>query len=331
MLPSRRVTVKVPVAIRVAGAFLVVVLVAMLPGFVVFSTWPARPRTWMGWAIALLVGIPLLLLGEYAGEALMKRAPADPGRRVSVKRIAWLLAVLLLLGVIAVAVVRVQAQLLGQSACYAGPTDRARLPLTHTEHLACGILAHGFARVRCTSCGEELLVAFSCKGRGFCPSCTTRRMQGTATHLLDRVLPYVPMRQWVLSLPRWARFLLARDPRLITRALDIALRTIFSLQRRRVRRAGARAPRTGAVTFVQKFGGALNLNVHFHCVIPDGVFVRDGEGTRFLALSGPSDAEVQEVLGRIVRRLRKLVRPRSRWRRPMPASPTPSLPRKPIP
>src|SRR5438477_7452022 len=108
MLPSRRVTVKVPVAIRVAGAFLVVVLVAMLPGFVVFSTWPARPRTWMGWAIALLVGVPLLLLGEYAGEALMKRAPAA-GRRVSVKRIAWLLAVLLLLGVIAVAVVRVQA------------------------------------------------------------------------------------------------------------------------------------------------------------------------------------------------------------------------------
>src|SRR5713101_4841430 len=103
------------------------------------------------------------------------------------------------------------------------------------RYLACGILAHGFARVRCSSCGDEMLVAFSCKGRGFCPSCTTRRMQGTATHLLDRVLPHVPMRQWVLSLPRWARFLLARDPRLITRALDIALRAIFSLQRRRAR------------------------------------------------------------------------------------------------
>ena len=71
----------------------------------------------------------------------------------------------------------------------------------------------------------------SCKGRGFCPSCTTRRMQGTATQLLDWVLPHVPMRQLVLSLPRWAHFLLARDPRLITRALDIALRAIFSLQR----------------------------------------------------------------------------------------------------
>ncbi|HYY53287.1 MAG TPA: transposase, partial [Myxococcales bacterium] len=85
---------------------------------------------------------------------------------------------------------------------------------------------------------------------------------------------------------------------------------IFSLQRRRARRAGARAPRIGAVTFVQRFGGALNLNVHFHCVIPDGVFVRDAEGTRFLALPGPSDDDVQEVLRHIVRRLRKLLRPR---------------------
>jgi hypothetical protein len=50
------------------------------------------------------------------------------------------------------------------------------------RYLACGILANGFARVRCASCGDEMLVAFSCKGRGFCPSCTTRRMQGTATH-----------------------------------------------------------------------------------------------------------------------------------------------------
>src|SRR5207302_5093065 len=106
------------------------------------------------------------------------------------------------------------------------------------RYVACGILANGFARVRCTSCGDEMLVGFSCKGRGFCPSCTTRRMQGTATHLLDRVLPHVPMRQWVLSLQRWARFLLARDPLLLTRALDIALRAIFSLQRRRARRTG---------------------------------------------------------------------------------------------
>jgi hypothetical protein len=179
------------------------------------------------------------------------------------------------------------------------------------RYLSCGILANGFARVRCASCGDEMLVAFSCKGRGFCPSCTTRRMQGTATHLLDRVLPRVPMRQWVLSLPRWARFLLARDPQLITRTLDLALRTIFTVQRRRGRRAGAAAPRTGAVTFVQRFGGALNLNVHFHCLVPDGVFVEEKQGIRFVALPGPSEDEVRDVLGRIARRVRKLLRPRA--------------------
>src|SRR5689334_5179214 len=88
-------------------------------------------------------------------------------------------------------------------------------------------------------------------------------MHDTAAHLVERVIPQVPVRQWVLSLPRWARFLLARDPELITRTLDIALRGIFVWQRRRARRAGAAGPHAGAVTFVQRFGGALNLNVHF--------------------------------------------------------------------
>ena len=49
--------------------------------------------------------------------------------------------------------------------------------------LACGILAHGFLRLRCSECGHEKLVAFSCKRRGFCPSCGARRMAETAAHL----------------------------------------------------------------------------------------------------------------------------------------------------
>jgi len=66
------------------------------------------------------------------------------------------------------------------------------------------------------------------------------------------------------------------------------------------RRAGAVGPRAGAVTFVQRFGGALNLNVHFHCVIPDGVFVREDDGLRFVELAPPSDDEVMAVLRRVV-------------------------------
>jgi len=68
-------------------------------------------------------------------------------------------------------------------------------------YLKCGRLEHGFLRVRCESCHHEKLVAFSCKRRGFCPSCGARRMADSAAHLVDEVLPKRPIRQWVLSVP----------------------------------------------------------------------------------------------------------------------------------
>ncbi len=67
------------------------------------------------------------------------------------------------------------------------------------QYLECGILAHGFARAHCPECGHDFLVAFSYKGRGVCPSCTTRRMAETAAHLVDHVFPQVPVRQWVMT------------------------------------------------------------------------------------------------------------------------------------
>jgi hypothetical protein len=77
--------------------------------------------------------------------------------------------------------------------------------------LKCGVLAHGFARFHCDTCGTDRLVAFTCKGRGFCPSCGGRRMTAQAAHLVDQVLPPVPIRQWVLSLPFELRFRIAFD------------------------------------------------------------------------------------------------------------------------
>ena len=76
-------------------------------------------------------------------------------------------------------------------------------------YLECGILACGFLRARCQDCGESRIVAFSCKKRGFCPSCTGRRMADTAARLTDEVFPRVPMRQWVLSLPYEIRYRMA--------------------------------------------------------------------------------------------------------------------------
>lgn len=75
--------------------------------------------------------------------------------------------------------------------------------------VTCGDLRGGFARFQCRRCGFERLLPFSCKGRGFCPSCMARRAAERAAHLIDRVIPMVPTRQFVLSLPVWLRYLLA--------------------------------------------------------------------------------------------------------------------------
>ena len=64
-------------------------------------------------------------------------------------------------------------------------------------YLDCGLLCRGFARLRCGACGDSRVVAWSCKGRGFCPSCIGRRMCATAANLIDHVLPGVAVRQWV--------------------------------------------------------------------------------------------------------------------------------------
>ena len=57
------------------------------------------------------------------------------------------------------------------------------------KYLDCGILAKGFIRVHCDDCNHDLTVAFSCKKRGFCPSCGGKRMTEAAAHLTDNVFP----------------------------------------------------------------------------------------------------------------------------------------------
>jgi hypothetical protein len=134
--------------------------------------------------------------------------------------------------------------------------------------LECGILAYGFVRVHCDACGLDRAVPFSCKRRGFCPSCCGRRMADTAAHLADRVFPRAPVRQWVLSLPFALRYRLAYDASLLGEVLAALTRTVFGSLRRRAREVGIEHGQCGTVTFIQRFGGSLNLNVHFHMLAP---------------------------------------------------------------
>jgi hypothetical protein len=137
-------------------------------------------------------------------------------------------------------------------------------------------------------------------------------MADTAAHLVDRVLPEVPVRQWVLSLPFGLRYRRAYDGRLASAVLAVLVRTVFASLRRRVRRQwGLARSQCGAVTFVQRFGDALKLNLHLHSLILDGVHTPDPDGRlRFHPLPPPNGAEVARVVRRvargIARRLEKL-------------------------
>ena len=175
------------------------------------------------------------------------------------------------------------------------------------KFLNCGVLRRGFVRVKCSKCPNEKLVAFSCRGRGICPSCAARRMAGTAAHLVDNVLPEVPYRQWVMSFPKRVRFLLARDHDLLSRVLDLWLKKVFAWQRRKARALGIEEPMCGAVTFCQRFGSLLNLNCHFHSLLPDGVFVVDGDYVEFVAIPPPEFEDVRRLVEQTARATEKLI------------------------
>jgi ribosomal protein S27E len=186
-----------------------------------------------------------------------------------------------------------------------------------TGYLRCGRPEYGFAKVRCQACEHITVVAFSCKGRGVCPSCAGRRMADVACHLLDRVLPEVPYRQWVLSFPPPIRYLLAYDAALLSKALQSFVGAVSHWQRHQAKkRYGLRSVRDavgGAVTVVQRFGSALNLNVHFHSLWPDGVWEQREDNLVFRVLGQPTEDELRDIGWRACQSLLKHLRAAGRW------------------
>ena len=167
-------------------------------------------------------------------------------------------------------------------------------------YLKCGVFAHGFVRAHCDSCGHDLLVAFSCKARSVCPSCAGRRMANTAAHLVDRVLPAVPVRQWVLSLPWELRALAAFKADVLSALARIFVGAIFARHQAWAKGQGLGESPTGAVTHVQRFGSSINLNVHFHVMVLDGVLSRDELGRPvFHRAPPPTRAELDEAVRRV--------------------------------
>ena len=177
-------------------------------------------------------------------------------------------------------------------------------------YLRCGILAHGFGRAECRVCHRQIVVAFSCKKRGLCPSCNARRMCKSAAHLTDRVLPDVPVRQWVLSVPFELRFLLASNAQAFTALTRIFMEETLAWYERSAAEYGVQKGRGAAVSVQHRFGGALNLNCHVHAAVTDGVFTRGEKNERavFHPVRAPDSFALGFVIERVYKRLVKWLR-----------------------
>ena len=113
-------------------------------------------------------------------------------------------------------------------------TCRSASPLTTGAHVRIHLWAWAGRRGR--------LLPFSCKGRAWCPSCGGRRTTERAAHLVDAVLPWVPVRQWVLTVPYRLRYQMAWNHGLSRAVLRVYTRALGAVYAR-----GARARGIGGV------------------------------------------------------------------------------------
>jgi len=82
-------------------------------------------------------------------------------------------------------------------------------------------------------------------------------MVQTAAHITDHVIPRVPVRQWVLSVPKRVRYFLAKDSRIAGGVLRIFLRAL-NTKLKKASPGADREARLGAIAFFHRFGSALN-------------------------------------------------------------------------
>ncbi len=183
-------------------------------------------------------------------------------------------------------------------------SDKKILSYVHREFksfIKCGVLAHGFACVHCFTCQNDFLIAFSCKCR-LCPSCSARDMAETAAHIRENVIPQIPARQWVISFPKRIRYYLQTDT-----IIQKVLRIVANEIKKKVIACSPKAsnPEYGAISFIQRFGNTLNLHPHFHFIVVDGIFEKNGDSFNFHEAFFTQDdiADTQDAIEKSVMKL----------------------------
>jgi hypothetical protein len=137
----------------------------------------------------------------------------------------------------------------------------------------------------------------------------------TAALLVDHVLPHRPIRQWVLSFSYPLRFVLANQPQVMGKVLGIVNCVISTYLINKVGFTVSQA-HTGAMTLIQRFGSALNLNLHFHVLFIAGVFSSKGNGQlRFHQVNVPTSKELNALVVTISERVARYLERRGRQAR----------------
>jgi hypothetical protein len=125
-------------------------------------------------------------------------------------------------------------------------------------------------------------------------------MADSAAHLVEEVLPEKPIRQWVLSVPFQLRFLFATQPQVMSKVLGIVHRVISTFLIKRAGLTVKSGAQTGAITLIQRFGSALNLNLHYHMLYLDGVYNKNAV---FYPVKSPMSEDLAKVTQKIAERV----------------------------
>ena len=116
-----------------------------------------------------------------------------------------------------------------------------------------------------------------------------------------------------LTVPFELRYWMASDDDLLKKVNGIFCAEINSYLRKKARKLGVKGGETGIVSFLQRAGGALNLNLHYHLLVLDGLYTtgEDGEAI-FTRIPGINNDElacvVRGVSRRVIKYLRKIGR-----------------------